>query len=99
MDSLIISPYPIGPSRLLGAWRHCLPAVLELADADNDHILATGDLRRAQPDGHLCQMYRASDVRGLIERAGARVLALSASNWASLDRPEATTMLEASPTR
>lgn len=84
---------------LLGAWRHFLPAVLELTDEDNEHILATGDLRRAQPDGHVCQMYRTSDVRGLIERAGARTLALSASNRASLDHPEATALLEGSPTR
>jgi hypothetical protein len=84
---------------LLGAWRHFLPAVLELTDEDNDHILATGDLRRAQPDGHVAQMYRASDVRALIERAGATTLALSASNWASLDHPEATALVEQSPRR
>jgi SAM-dependent methyltransferase len=84
---------------LLGAWRHFLPAVLELPYDDNDHILATGDLRRSQPDGHVCQMYRASDVRDLIERAGATTLALSASNWASLDHPEATAALAQSPRR
>ncbi len=84
---------------LLGAWRHFLPAVVELTDEDTDHILATGDLRRAQPDGHVAQMYRASDVRALIERAGATTLALSASNWASLDHPEATALVEESPGR
>lgn len=84
---------------LLGAWRHFLPAVLELTDEDNDHILSTGDLRRAQPDGHVCQLYRAADLRGLIERAGATTLAMSASNWASLDHPEATALLEESPSR
>ena len=84
---------------LLGAWRHFLPAVLDLTDEDNDHMLATGDLRRAQPDGHVCQMYRASDVRDLIESAGATTLALSASNWASLDHPAATALLEESPRR
>ena len=84
---------------LLGAWRHFLPAVLELSEHDNDHILATGDLRRAQPDGHVCQMYRAADLRHLIELAGASALALSASNWASLDHPEATALLEGSPGR
>lgn len=84
---------------LLGAWRHFLPAVLELSDDDNDHILATGDLRRSQPDGHVAQMYRAADVRRLIEQAGASTLALSASNWASLDHPEATALLEESPSR
>jgi SAM-dependent methyltransferase len=84
---------------LLGAWRHFLPAVLELSDEDNEHILATGDLRRSQPDGHVCQLYRACDLRGLIERAGATTLALSASNWASLDHPEAIARVEASPSR
>lgn len=84
---------------LLGAWRHFLPAVLELSDEDNDHILATGDLRRAQPDGHVCQMYRSADLRRLIERCGATTLALSASNWASLDHPESTAQLEDSPRR
>lgn len=84
---------------LLGGWRHFLPAVLDLSDEDNEHILATGDLRGAQPDGHVCQMYRSSDLRRLIERSGARTLALSASNWASLDHPEATAVLEGSPGR
>ena len=84
---------------LLGAWRHFLPAVLELTDEDNAHILASGDLRRAQPDGHVCQMYRSADLRALIERAGASTLALSASNWASLDHPESTAVLAGSPGR
>ena len=84
---------------LLGAWRHFLPAVLELPDEENDHILATGDLRRSQPDGHVAQMYRAADLRRLIERAGATTLALSASNWASLDHPESLALLAESPDR
>jgi hypothetical protein len=37
-----------------------------------------GSPRRSQQDGHVCQMYRASDVRDLIERAAATTLALSA---------------------
>jgi 2-polyprenyl-3-methyl-5-hydroxy-6-metoxy-1,4-benzoquinol methylase len=84
---------------LLGAWRHFLPAVLELSDEDNDHILATGDLRRSQPDGHVAQMYRARDLRALIGAAGATPLALSASNWASLDHPDALAALAQSPGR
>jgi recombinational DNA repair ATPase RecF len=84
---------------LLGAWRHFLPAVLELTDEENDHILATGDLRRTQPDGHVAQMYRAADLRRMVERAGATTLALSASNWASLDHPESLSLLAGSPER
>jgi 2-polyprenyl-3-methyl-5-hydroxy-6-metoxy-1,4-benzoquinol methylase len=84
---------------LLGAWRHFLPAVLELSDDDNEHILTTGDLRRSQPDGHVCQLYRASDLHQLIEGTGAAVLAMSASNWASLDHVDEVTALEQSPAR
>jgi SAM-dependent methyltransferase len=84
---------------LLGAWRHFLPAVLELSPEDNDHILATGDLRRSQPDGHVAQMYRARDLRALIVGAGATPVAMAASNWASLDHPDALAALEASADR
>jgi hypothetical protein len=44
-------------------------------------------------------MYRAADLRAVIERAGAETLALSASNWASLDHPAAIEALESSPDR
>jgi len=84
---------------LLGAWRHFLPAVLELSDDQNDHILATGDLRDSQPDGHVCQLYRARDLSALLASCGAEVIALSASNWASLDHPDVLEELEAQPTR
>lgn len=84
---------------LLGAWRHFLPAVLELGDDQNEHILRTGDLRRSQPDGHVCQLYTAQSLRRLIEDAGGNVESLSASNWASLDYPELLTQLEDDPDR
>ena len=84
---------------LLGAWRHFLPAVLDLTDEQNHHILLTGDLRPSQPDGHVCQLYRSSELRHLIERAGASVLKLSASNWASLDHPVELAILEQDPKR
>ncbi len=84
---------------LLGAWRHFLPAVLELTDDQGDHIMATGDLRDSQPDGHVCQLYRARDLSELITSCGAELLAMSASNWASLDYPEALAELEAEPAR
>lgn len=84
---------------LLGAWRHFLPAIVELSDEENDHILSTGDLRRSQPDGHVCQLYRSSDLAHLIEQAGALPLAMSASNWASLDHPDELIGMETSPQR
>ena len=84
---------------LLGAWRHFLPAVLDLSDDDNDQILLTGDLRASQPEGHVCQMYRSSELGQLIARSGASVLKLSASNWASLDHPAELAVLEGQPER
>jgi len=48
----------------LGAYRHFLPAVLELAeqygDDVNDRIISSGDLRETQPPGsgqHICRMF------------------------------------------
>jgi SAM-dependent methyltransferase len=90
----------------LGAYRHLLPAVLELAetygDDVNDRILATGDLRETQPPGsglHTCRMFRSRDVAGLVADAGAALLALSASNWASLGDPDALRTVAADPAR
>ncbi|HVQ86860.1 MAG TPA: class I SAM-dependent methyltransferase [Actinomycetes bacterium] len=84
---------------LLGAWRHFLPAILDFTDDQNDHILLTGDLRQAQPEGHVCQMYRASDLVRMVESAGGQLIAMSASNWASLDHLEALETLESQPER
>jgi len=83
----------------LGAYRAFLPAVLELPDADSAHILATGDLRRSQPEGHVCRMFRAREVTGLVQDAGGVLLAASASNWTSLDHPDVVAELERSPDR
>lgn len=84
---------------LLGAWRHFLAGVLDLSDDLIDHIVTTGDLRRSQPDGHVCQLYRSAEVTRLIERAGAVTLGVSASNWASLDHVDELIALEKSPER
>jgi SAM-dependent methyltransferase len=78
----------------LGAYRAFLPAVLELPDADNAHILATGDLRRTQPEGHVCRMFRGRQVAALVEQAGGTVIAASASHWTSLDHPDVVARLE-----
>lgn len=84
----------------LGAYRHLLPGVLELAekygDDVNDRIIETGDLRETQPPGsgqHTCRMFRSRDIVALAEEAGATLLGLSASNWASLGDPEALATL------
>ena len=87
---------------LLGTWRHVLQDTILVAetfgDDANDAILRTGDLR---PIGgaHVCQMFRASDITALVERCGGEVLAMSASNWASLDKPEALASMESVPDR
>jgi 2-polyprenyl-3-methyl-5-hydroxy-6-metoxy-1,4-benzoquinol methylase len=84
---------------LLGSWRHFFASVLDLTDDENDHILLTGDLRAAQPEGHVCKLYRSSEIAQLITHSGASVLKLSASNWASLDHPDELAVLEGQPER
>ena len=87
---------------LLGAWRHFLDDVITVAetfgDNANDAMLRTGDLRHIG-GAHVCQMFRASDITKLVQRCGGEVLATSASNWASLDKPEALTILKTEPDR
>lgn len=72
----------------LGAWRALLAAVEEEArthgDAAMHAVLRTGDLRATQASGHVCQMYRWSELERLVDACGADVVAASASNWASL---------------
>jgi SAM-dependent methyltransferase len=90
---------------LLGTWRRFLPAVAELAETvgeeASDATLRTGDLRHVQPDGqgHLCRMFRCSDIQGLATRSRATILAASASNWASLGDQETLERIEADPER
>jgi SAM-dependent methyltransferase len=87
---------------LLGSWRHFLRGVVEEAgeagEEANDLILSTGDLRYF-PAEHICKMYRASDVERLVGECGGELLAVSASNWASLGDPEALAELESDPVR
>jgi SAM-dependent methyltransferase len=87
---------------LLGTWRHLLEDVITVAetfgDDANDAILRTGDLRHIG-GAHVCQMFRASDITNLVQRCGGEMLAMSASNWASLDKPEALASLESDPDR
>lgn len=90
---------------LLGSWRLlfsdvcALDAVVgtEAAEA----AFRTGDLRHVQPDlvGHICRMFRWSDVEALVRRAGGTTIDASASNWASLADVEALARLEADEVR
>ena len=81
---------------LLGGWRYFLPAITALSEEANDKVLRTGDLRHVVGDqgGHICQMFRWSDLEALIERGGGRVVDGSASNWASLGDPDSLAQLE-----
>jgi SAM-dependent methyltransferase len=88
---------------MLGTWRHFLPGVAGLAETigedANDRVIATGDLRHAAGAPHVCQMFRAHQVAGLATAAGGRLVAASASNWASLGDPGTLAALEADPDR
>lgn len=87
---------------LLGTWRHSLPGVVAgaqmFSEDVNDRVLATGDLR-VTGGAHACQLYRAREVTDLVAAAGADLLAISASNWASLDHPDTVAALETDPDR
>ena len=87
---------------LLGTWRHLREEALMMpeifGDEANDAILRTGDLRYIGWP-HICQMYRATDVTELVDRCGGEVVAMSASNWASLEKQDSLTLLETNPER
>lgn len=87
---------------MLGSWRHLLAEVTEVAaeigEDANDAVLWTGDLR---PTGarHVCRLFRAREVEDLATRCGIRVVAASASNWASLGDLVALHKIESVPDR
>jgi SAM-dependent methyltransferase len=87
---------------LLGTWRYFLRGVVEdtkVAGEDaNDLVLTTGDLRYFGSP-HVCQMFRARDMTELVTKCGGTVVAMSASNWASLEDPTILLELEADPDR
>jgi cyclopropane fatty-acyl-phospholipid synthase-like methyltransferase len=74
----------------LGSWRFFLAGVLDdtrrAGEEANDLVLETGDLRHFGTP-HVCKMFRSHELSTLVERLGGRVLAMSASNWASLEDP------------
>jgi SAM-dependent methyltransferase len=87
---------------LLGSWRYFLRGAIEdmkaVGEDAVDLMLSTGDLRHSQT-AHVCQMYRSRDIVNLVERCGGEVVALSASNWASLNEPDVLEDLESDPDR
>lgn len=83
----------------LGAYRAFFPAVDELTDPEIDHILATGDLRQSQPEGHVCRMYSAAEVRDLVASSGGTVAALSASSWTAVEHEDVLLTIEQDPGR
>ena len=82
---------------LLGSWRYFLRGVIEdtqrAGEAANELVLRTGDLRHFGGQ-HICQMFRSSDVEVLVRRCGGSVVAMSASNWASLADKDVVSQLE-----
>ena len=84
---------------MLGTWRYQLPGVVHVATAfgeeANDKVLTTGDLRHLPGAAHVCQMFRAGQLSDLANASGGRLVAVSASNWASLADIEALGTLEA----
>ena len=67
---------------LWGSAHSGIPFVLGFPTEVNDHILSTGDITpEVMPEhGHYCHMFRAAELRTLLEGAGVQVIALSASN-------------------
>jgi SAM-dependent methyltransferase len=86
----------------LGSWRYFLRSALEdaklVGEDALDLMLTSGDLRHSQTV-HVCQMYRARDVAELIIGCGGEVVAMSASNWASLGDDDVLEQVECYPDR
>ncbi len=86
----------------LGSWRYFLAPALEDARAVGedafDLTLTTGDLRHFQTT-HVCQMFRSRDLSELVAACHSEMVAMSSSNWASLNDPEVLTELEADADR
>jgi SAM-dependent methyltransferase len=85
---------------LLGSWRYFLGGVVEetklYGDEANDLVFDTGDIRH-MPTGHTCKMFRSHEIVDLVNACGGEMLAMSASNWASLGDPELLSVLEDDP--
>jgi SAM-dependent methyltransferase len=75
----------LGVMSLWGGVHQHLRGVLQIEPQVNRAIIASGDLHPTTYDGstHLCHMYRAVELEGLLERVGLEVEVLSASNCLS----------------
>jgi len=75
----------VGVMSLWGTVHHFLPQVLGVSHALNREIIATGDLgpEKSAASTHFCHMYRAAELRRVLEGAGAVVEVLSASDCLS----------------
>ena len=87
---------------LWGTWRYQLCGVmadaLVVGEDANDLVITTGDLRHSAV-GHVCQMFRSTDVANLVSPDVGVVVAMSASNWASLADEEIFEQVSADPDR
>jgi ubiquinone/menaquinone biosynthesis C-methylase UbiE len=83
----------------LGAYRTFFPAASEFTDDQLDYIVGTGDLREAQPEGHVCKMYTSAELRELVAAAGGQVVAMSASAWTAIHHEEVVAEIERHPDR
>jgi SAM-dependent methyltransferase len=84
----------LGVMSLWGGVHHFLPGVLKVPPDVNRQIISSGDLSRDRPEvsTHFCHMYRASELRSLLEDSGVAIEVLSASdclsaNWEELLEP------------
>jgi SAM-dependent methyltransferase len=86
---------------LWGSWRARLPGATQLAiryGTDvTDAVIRTGDLRHVPGMVHVCHMFTWEQVTDLVTDCGGKILAGSASNWASLEDPTVLTDIERSP--
>jgi SAM-dependent methyltransferase len=75
----------LGVMSLWGTLHHFLPGVLQIDPAVNRKIITSGDIgpEQSAASTHFCHMYRAAELRAFLERAGAEIEVLSASDCLS----------------
>lgn len=66
---------------LWGTVHRFLPGVLPYPVEVNRSIFETGDLPRGVNDGHECHLFRAEELRALLEEAGLDEVELHSSGW------------------
>ena len=87
---------------LVGAYRHFLPEVAEIDERlgfqANDEVIRTGDTRSfASERGHVCRMFRWSELVALFRQHACRLIAASASQWAALGPLDVLERIAADP--